>query len=179
MIPCTLEKSIHQSKSIKSHPSRLYCDSVKETENELLAMSRVFYKFRSAKDYDTYKLDGGADGIPVWELKREIVMSKRLHKATDFDLLLANAQSGEPYTEDTQIIPRNAQVVVKRVPLGVTKKGGAYAYASIGSQSMGILGNPSVGASSASGKLSFSPFISTQPTLLSNPLPFLIFAPRI
>lgn len=95
-------------------------------------MSRIFYKFRSAKDYDTYKLDGGADGIPVWELKREIVTSKRLHKATDFDLLLSNAQTGESYSEDTQIIPRNAQVIVRRVPLGTSKRGGAYNYASFG-----------------------------------------------
>ena len=56
-------------------------------------MSHIFYKFKSAKDYDAYKFEGA--GIPVWELKREIVQAKRLGKSTDFDLILTNAQSND------------------------------------------------------------------------------------
>ncbi len=56
-------------------------------------MSHIFYKFKSAKDYDTYRFEGG--GIPVWELKREIVLAKKLGKSNDFDLILTNAQTNE------------------------------------------------------------------------------------
>lgn len=56
-------------------------------------MSHIFYKFKSAKDYDAYKFEGA--GIPVWELKREIVQAKKLGKTNDFDLILTNAQNNE------------------------------------------------------------------------------------
>lgn len=56
-------------------------------------MSSIHYKFRSVKDYDTYTFEGA--GIPVWELKQEIINSKRLSKATDFDLILSNAQTNQ------------------------------------------------------------------------------------
>lgn len=56
-------------------------------------MSLIFYKFKSAKDFDSYKFDGA--GIPAWELKREIVQAKRLGKTNDFDLILTNATTNE------------------------------------------------------------------------------------
>lgn len=56
-------------------------------------MSTIFYKFRSAKDYDSYTFEGA--GVPVWELKNEIVQQKHLERSTDFDLLISNAQTGE------------------------------------------------------------------------------------
>lgn len=56
-------------------------------------MSHIFYKFKSAKDYDAYKFEGA--GIPVWELKNEIVQAKKLGKSTDSDLILTNAQTNE------------------------------------------------------------------------------------
>lgn len=56
-------------------------------------MSHIFYKFKSAKDYDGYRFEGA--GVPVWELKREIIAAKKLGKSTDFDLILTNAQTNE------------------------------------------------------------------------------------
>lgn len=56
-------------------------------------MSLIFYKFKSAKDFDSYKFDGA--GIPAWELKREIVQAKKLGKTNDFDLILTNATTNE------------------------------------------------------------------------------------
>lgn len=56
-------------------------------------MSLIFYKFKSAKDYDTYKFEGV--GVPVWELKKEIIIAKKLSKSTDFDLILSDAQTNE------------------------------------------------------------------------------------
>lgn len=54
-------------------------------------MSAIHYKFRSAKDYDSYRFDGA--GIPVWELKNEIIEAKKLNKSDDFDLVITNAQT--------------------------------------------------------------------------------------
>ena len=55
--------------------------------------SLIHYKFKSAKDYDTYRFDGA--GVPVWELKAEIVNAKKLGKSNDFDLIISNAQTNE------------------------------------------------------------------------------------
>lgn len=78
-------------------------------------MSAIHYKFRAAKDYDTYRFEG--PGIPVWELKNEIIENKKLGKSDDFDLIITNAQTEEEYAEDSAIIPRNTSVIVKRVPV--------------------------------------------------------------
>lgn len=56
-------------------------------------MSAIHYKFRAAKDYDTYRFEGA--GIPVWELKNEIIETKKLGKSDDFDLVISNAQTNE------------------------------------------------------------------------------------
>jgi hypothetical protein len=55
--------------------------------------SFIHYKFKSAKDYDTYRFDGA--GVPVWELKQEIIQAKKLDKGLDFDLVISNAQTNE------------------------------------------------------------------------------------
>ena len=55
--------------------------------------SFIHYRFKSAKDYDTYKFEGA--GVPVWELKQEIIQAKRLGKGMDFDLAISNAQTNE------------------------------------------------------------------------------------
>jgi protein MPE1 len=39
-----------------------------------------------------------------------------LNRTGDFDLVIINAQSKEEYTDDYQMIPRNTNVLVKRVP---------------------------------------------------------------
>ena len=56
-------------------------------------MSSIHYKFRSLKDYDTYTFEGA--GVPVWELKQEIINAKKLNRATDFDLIISNAQTNQ------------------------------------------------------------------------------------
>lgn len=56
-------------------------------------MSVIFYKFKSAKDYDKLIFDGSS--VSVFELKREIILSKDFGGGADFDLVVYNAQSLE------------------------------------------------------------------------------------
>ncbi len=56
----------------------------------------IHYKFKSAIDYDTITFDGLH--ISVQDLKKAIVQQKRLGKATDFDLMITNAQTNEGET---------------------------------------------------------------------------------
>ncbi|CAI2187249.1 17936_t:CDS:10, partial [Funneliformis geosporum] len=79
--------------------------------------SQIYYKFKSAKDYDNITFDGL--GISVFDAKKEILTAKKL-KGNDFDIVVTHAESGEDYQEDTAIIPRNTPIVVRRVP---TKQG--------------------------------------------------------
>ncbi len=58
-----------------------------------IGMSSIHYKFRALKDYDTYTFEGA--GVPVWELKQEIIAAKKLNRANDFDLLISNAQTNQ------------------------------------------------------------------------------------
>lgn len=60
---------------------------------DLVMSSFIHYKFKSAKDFDTYRFDGA--GIPVWELKQEIIQAKKLGKGLDFDLVICDAQTEE------------------------------------------------------------------------------------
>jgi len=53
----------------------------------------VYYKFKSAKDYDSVAIDGHF--ISVANLKEKIFESKHLGRGTDFDLLVTNAQTNE------------------------------------------------------------------------------------
>eukprot|EP01027_Heterolobosea_sp_BB2_P004402 GEZU01006727.1.p1 GENE.GEZU01006727.1~~GEZU01006727.1.p1 ORF type:complete len:123 (-),score=12.44 GEZU01006727.1:103-471(-) len=82
----------------------------------------IYYKFASAKDYDTITFDEGH--ISLGELKRQIVEQKKLSTkgGADFDLVVTNAQTGEEYKDDLFLVPRNTSVIVKRVP--VAKTGG-------------------------------------------------------
>lgn len=56
-------------------------------------MSNIFYKFKSARDYDTLAFDG--TGISVFDLKKEIITAKKLGKGMDFDLAIYHAQTNE------------------------------------------------------------------------------------
>ncbi|KAL9653097.1 hypothetical protein ABK040_006315 [Willaertia magna] len=75
----------------------------------------VFYKFKSAKDYDTISFEGSH--ISLGRLKQSIVAQKKLPKSQDYDLLLENAQNGEVYKYDSDLVPKNTSVLVKRVPV--------------------------------------------------------------
>ena len=56
-------------------------------------MSKIFYKFKAAKDFDAAIFDGTS--LSVFDLKREIMIAKKLGKGTDFDLSIHDAQTDE------------------------------------------------------------------------------------
>ncbi|KAI9110999.1 hypothetical protein K1719_017874 [Acacia pycnantha] len=74
----------------------------------------VYYKFKSAKDYDSIPMDGPF--ISVATLKDKIFESKHLGKGTDFDLVVTNAQTNEEYLDEAMLIPKNTSVLIRRVP---------------------------------------------------------------
>ncbi|XP_010256056.1 PREDICTED: uncharacterized protein LOC104596546 isoform X2 [Nelumbo nucifera] len=74
----------------------------------------VYYKFKSAKDYDSIPIDGHF--ISVANLKEKIFESKHLGRGTDFDLMVSNAQTNEDYLDEDMLIPKNTSVLVRRVP---------------------------------------------------------------
>ncbi|PKI41546.1 hypothetical protein CRG98_038057, partial [Punica granatum] len=53
----------------------------------------VYYKFKSARDYDSVPMDGPF--ISVGALKEKIFETKHLGRGTDFDLVVTNAQTNE------------------------------------------------------------------------------------
>ena len=53
----------------------------------------VYYKFKSAKDYDSIPID--SHFITVLNLKERIFDSKHLGKGTDHDIEVINAQTNE------------------------------------------------------------------------------------
>ncbi|KAL3499620.1 hypothetical protein ACH5RR_038713 [Cinchona calisaya] len=74
----------------------------------------VYYKFKSAKDFDSISIDGHF--ITVGNLKEKIFESKQLGRGTDFDLVVTNAQTNEEYLDETMLIPKNTSVLIRRVP---------------------------------------------------------------
>ncbi|XP_020573692.1 E3 ubiquitin ligase PARAQUAT TOLERANCE 3-like [Phalaenopsis equestris] len=74
----------------------------------------VYYKFKSAKDYDSISIEG--QFISVSNLKERIFESKHLGRGTDFDLMVSNAQTDEEYVDEAAMIPKNTSVLIRRVP---------------------------------------------------------------
>ncbi|XP_060177067.1 E3 ubiquitin ligase PQT3-like isoform X2 [Lycium barbarum] len=74
----------------------------------------VYFKFKSAKDYDAIPIDGHF--ITVGNLKEKIFESKHLGRGTDFDLVVTNAQTNEEYLDEDTLIPKNTSVLIRRVP---------------------------------------------------------------
>ncbi|PON43170.1 zinc finger protein [Parasponia andersonii] len=74
----------------------------------------VYYKFKSAKDYDSIAMDGPF--ISVGTLKEKIFETKHLGRGTDFDLVVTNAQTNEEYLDEAMLIPKNTSVLIRRVP---------------------------------------------------------------
>ncbi|XP_020267892.1 E3 ubiquitin ligase PQT3-like [Asparagus officinalis] len=74
----------------------------------------VYYKFKSAKDYDSILIEG--QFISVGNLKERIFESKHLGRGTDFDLMISNAQTNEEYVDEAAMIPKNTSVLIRRVP---------------------------------------------------------------
>ncbi|KAG4188503.1 hypothetical protein ERO13_A08G168800v2 [Gossypium hirsutum] len=74
----------------------------------------VYYKFKSARDFDSIAMDGLF--ISVGTLKEKIFESKHLGRGTDFDLVVTNAQTNEEYLDEAMLIPKNTSVLIRRVP---------------------------------------------------------------
>ncbi|GMI95661.1 hypothetical protein like AT5G47430 [Hibiscus trionum] len=74
----------------------------------------VYYKFKSARDFDSIALDGPF--ISVGTLKERIFESKHLGRGKDFDLVVTNAQTNEEYLDEAILIPKNTSVLIRRVP---------------------------------------------------------------
>ncbi|XP_038987742.1 E3 ubiquitin ligase PQT3-like [Phoenix dactylifera] len=74
----------------------------------------VYYKFKSAKDYDSILIEG--QFISVANLKERIFEFKHLGRGTDFDLMVSNAQTNEEYADEAAMIPKNTSVLIRRIP---------------------------------------------------------------
>ncbi|KAL4339322.1 hypothetical protein GQ457_08G026410 [Hibiscus cannabinus] len=74
----------------------------------------VYYKFKSARDFDSIAMDGPF--ISVGTLKERIFESKQLGRGKDFDLVVTNAQTNEEYLDEAILIPKNTSVLIRRVP---------------------------------------------------------------
>nr|XP_024377086.1 E3 ubiquitin ligase PARAQUAT TOLERANCE 3-like isoform X3 [Physcomitrium patens] len=79
----------------------------------------IHFKFRSAVEYDSIDIDGPF--ISIGSLKEKIVEHKNLGRATDFDLLITNAQTAEEYSDESFLLPKNTSVIIKRVPASRSK----------------------------------------------------------
>ena len=76
----------------------------------------VNFKFKSALAYDSVKFDGAF--ISVAELKRLIAEKKGLGADAGPELLLSDPRTKSEYSDETQLIPKNSSVVVRRTPAG-------------------------------------------------------------
>ena len=79
--------------------------------------SVIHYRFKNTTEpFSTLTFEG--QSIPLSTLKQLISQHKHLHKqsAHDFDLVVADAQTGDEYVKDDERIGKNVQVVVRRVP---------------------------------------------------------------
>lgn len=76
----------------------------------------VHYKFKNTKDYDAVKFDGVY--ISAADLKSIIVQQKKLGNS---ELQVENEETKQLYTDD-QLIPKNTNVVVSRLPFANSNK---------------------------------------------------------
>ena len=74
----------------------------------------VYFKFKSAISPDSVTFDGSF--ISVAELKNLIAARKGFGQDAGAELILTNPSTKEDYTNDTQQIPRQTTVHVRRVP---------------------------------------------------------------
>ncbi|XP_070021459.1 E3 ubiquitin ligase PARAQUAT TOLERANCE 3-like [Nicotiana sylvestris] len=74
----------------------------------------VYFKYKSAKDYDSIPILD--QFISVGNLKLKIFESKRFGRGKDFDLLITNAQTNEDHVDQDTLIPKNTSVLIRRVP---------------------------------------------------------------
>ena len=80
----------------------------------------VRIKFKNDLKYERISCDGNK--ISVREIKQTIARRKKFGKVTTFDLTVSNAQTGETYTNEDDLISRNTDLEVKRMPPSDGKK---------------------------------------------------------
>jgi protein MPE1 len=78
-----------------------------------MSVGVVYYKFASERGYDTVSFSGHP--VRAGDLRRRIVEDRRMARGLDFELVLANAQSGHVYESDEEALPRHASLVVRRI----------------------------------------------------------------
>ncbi|ELA41858.1 uncharacterized protein VICG_01042 [Vittaforma corneae ATCC 50505] len=82
--------------------------------------SCIYYKFKSYKDFSTVVFEG--TGLPLWELKYEIVSQRKMN-AKDFDLLFFDEETNEQLVDEYAQISRNSYIIVQRIPSWMSKTG--------------------------------------------------------
>lgn len=91
-------------------------------------MGSIYYRFKSSKTSSRVNIDGTS--LSVFDLKKEIILSNKMGKGNDFDLLLLrDTPSQEEYHDDNEMIPRSTSVIVKRSPPRIPNRGTAAKYA--------------------------------------------------
>ncbi|KAF9605601.1 hypothetical protein IFM89_017944 [Coptis chinensis] len=74
----------------------------------------VYYKFKSAKDYNTMKIEGHFVSVSI--LRQKIFETKKYGQGKDFNLVISNAQTNQEYLGEDMLIPQNTSVLVRRIP---------------------------------------------------------------
>eukprot|EP01031_Cornospumella_fuschlensis_P052773 gene52773-64481_t len=85
-----------------------------------MALSEVHFRMHHGKDFEKVTFSG--NGIKLLDLKKEIVDKKKITGTLDFDLKVTD-ESNKEYVDDDEIVPKNASVVVRRVPAKNAKAG--------------------------------------------------------
>ncbi|CAF0865668.1 unnamed protein product [Adineta ricciae] len=84
-------------------------------------MSIIRYRFKADKNFESVKIDGMS--CSLGELKRLIAAkssrSGTYHPKDDYDLIISNANTHEEYRDNSDLIPRNASVIVARRIRGI------------------------------------------------------------
>ena len=82
--------------------------------------SYIYYKFKSYKDFSTITFEGA--GLPLWELKYEIVTQRKMN-SKDFDLLFFEGETEEQLQDEYMQITRNSHIIIHRIPAWMSKTG--------------------------------------------------------
>lgn len=80
--------------------------------------SFINYRFKSNKDFSQVFFE--SNGLPLWELKYEIIAQRKM-VSKDFDLLFYDAETEEQITDEYAHIPRNSHIIVHRIPAWMSK----------------------------------------------------------
>ncbi|KII69485.1 E3 ubiquitin-protein ligase RBBP6 [Thelohanellus kitauei] len=78
-------------------------------------MSSIHFKFRSGSEYEPLFFDGHC--ISLKDLRDSIIEKKRMGKSTEFKLEVTDSTTEKEYTNENEMIPKNASLIVRRVPL--------------------------------------------------------------